>query len=182
MAPIDPISQAYLLQDAAQTEAVGAQIAQWLLAGQTDARLLEHFKIYLQGELGAGKTTVARALLRTLGVQGTIKSPTFTRVETYSSQAFKEIAHFDFYRLNDPQEWVDAGFAEIFVNAKLIVAEWPEMAQDVLPPADLLLNLLIAADGGHRGIRFEAGSPQGLNLAEHLANFLLPSGLMNDAP
>jgi tRNA threonylcarbamoyladenosine biosynthesis protein TsaE len=94
----------------------------------------------LDGDLGAGKTTLVRYLLQALGVQGRIKSPTYAVVEPYSLAAM-EIWHFDFYRFNDPQEWEDAGFRDIFASPGLKLVEWPQQAQGLLPQADLALHL-----------------------------------------
>jgi tRNA threonylcarbamoyladenosine biosynthesis protein TsaE len=94
----------------------------------------------LHGPLGAGKTTFVRHLLRALGVQGRIKSPTYAVVETYALPGL-EIAHFDFYRFEDPREWEDAGFRDVFAAPGLKLAEWPEKAAAVLPTPDLSLHL-----------------------------------------
>jgi tRNA threonylcarbamoyladenosine biosynthesis protein TsaE len=100
--------------------------------------------VTLHGDLGAGKTTFARHLLQALGVTGRIKSPTYAIVESYEPPAFP-VWHFDFYRFNDPQEWEEAGFRDIFASAGLKLAEWPQKAGNLLPPADL--DIAIAADG-----------------------------------
>jgi tRNA threonylcarbamoyl adenosine modification protein YjeE len=92
--------------------------------------------IALHGDLGAGKTTFVRHLLRALGVAGRIKSPTYAVVEPHETAAFPAW-HFDFYRFNDPREWEDAGFRDIFDGPGLKLAEWPEKAAGLLPPADL---------------------------------------------
>ncbi len=99
--------------------------------------------IALHGDLGSGKTTFARHLLQALGVAGSIKSPTYTIVEPYAVGAFS-VWHFDFYRFNDPQEWEDAGFRDIFASPGLKLVEWPEKAAAMLPVADLDLRLTIA--------------------------------------
>jgi tRNA threonylcarbamoyladenosine biosynthesis protein TsaE len=96
--------------------------------------------ITLHGDLGAGKTTLVRHLLRALGVQGRIKSPTYAVVEPHQAPGLA-IWHFDFYRFDDPREWEDAGFRDIFASTGLKLAEWPEKAAAVLPPADLAITL-----------------------------------------
>lgn len=101
---------------------------------------LERAFITLHGDLGAGKTTFARHLLQALGVHGRIKSPTYAIVESYDTAAFP-IWHFDFYRFNDPQEWEDAGFRDIFAGAGLKLVEWPQKAEGLLPQADLDIAL-----------------------------------------
>ena len=103
-----------------------------------------HAFITLQGPLGAGKTTLVRHLLRALGVASRIKSPTYTVMEPYRVGAL-DIAHFDFYRFNDPREWEDAGFRDVFARPGLKLAEWPEKAAGALPVPDLALHLGFSA-------------------------------------
>ncbi len=120
--------------------------------------------IELHGPLGAGKTTFVRHLLRALGVEGRIKSPTYTVMEPYALPGLV-ISHFDFYRFSDPREWVDAGFRDVFAAPGLKLAEWPEKAAGMLPVADLRLH--IDVDDAHpdgRRVRLEAGTPLGLEL------------------
>ena len=107
--------------------------------------------IELHGELGAGKTTLVRHLLRALGVQGRIKSPTYAVVEPYQVTRVQDdrplaIWHFDFYRFNDPREWEDAGFRDLFSSPGLKLAEWPEKAGALLPRADLVLRIEVRPD------------------------------------
>lgn len=123
---------AYLADDAA-TEALGAELAKYLAPGLV---------IYLRGDLGAGKTALARAMLRALGYQGKVKSPTYTLVEFYVISRLN-LYHFDFYRFNDPYEWLDAGFREYFNPASVCLVEWPEKAEGLLPPADIVIALRI---------------------------------------
>lgn len=101
--------------------------------------------IELHGNLGAGKTTFVRHLLRALGVQGRIKSPTYAVVEPHEADGFPAW-HFDFYRFDDPREWEDAGLRDIFAAPGLKLAEWPEKAAGVLPPADLAIHIEADAD------------------------------------
>jgi tRNA threonylcarbamoyladenosine biosynthesis protein TsaE len=96
----------------------------------------------LQGPLGAGKTTFVRHLLRALGVTGRIKSPTYTVMEPYQVSGV-DIAHFDFYRFNDPREWEDAGFRDVFARPGLKLAEWPDKAAGALPTPDLALHISV---------------------------------------
>ena len=96
--------------------------------------------IELHGDLGAGKTTFVRHLLRALGVQGRVKSPTYAVVEPYEIAGLS-IWHFDFYRFSDPREWEDAGFRDLFASPGLKLAEWPEQAGGLLPLADLVLRI-----------------------------------------
>ena len=106
--------------------------------------------IQLHGDLGTGKTTFARHLLKALGVSGRVKSPTYAVVEPYAVAGTTpddalDIWHFDFYRFNDPNEWEDAGFRDIFASAGLKLVEWPEKAGQHLPPADLDIHIEILA-------------------------------------
>lgn len=99
--------------------------------------------VELHGPLGAGKTTFARHLLHGLGVEGAIKSPTYTLMEPYSAAVHGgfDIAHFDFYRFDDPQEWEDAGFRDVFARPGLKLVEWPEKAAGLLPTCDLRITI-----------------------------------------
>jgi tRNA threonylcarbamoyladenosine biosynthesis protein TsaE len=108
--------------------------------------------IALRGDLGAGKTTFTRHLLQSLGVQGRIKSPTYALVESYEVDFADEgersaaagdfsIWHFDFYRLQHAQEYLEAGFADLMASPGLKLIEWPERAQALLPVADWTLTL-----------------------------------------
>jgi tRNA threonylcarbamoyladenosine biosynthesis protein TsaE len=101
--------------------------------------------IELHGDLGAGKTTFVRHLLRALGVQERVKSPTYTVMEPHESGGVA-IYHFDFYRFNDPREWEDAGFRDVFAGPGLKLAEWPEKAGGLLPVADLVMRIEPDAD------------------------------------
>jgi tRNA threonylcarbamoyladenosine biosynthesis protein TsaE len=123
---------------------------------------LGHAFITLQGDLGAGKTTFARHLLQALGVGGRIKSPTYAIVESYETDAFP-VWHFDFYRFNDAQEWEDAGFRDIFASPGLKLAEWPQKAEGLLPPADLDLAIRTEGDTA-RGITLRSGTALGTAL------------------
>jgi tRNA threonylcarbamoyladenosine biosynthesis protein TsaE len=125
---------------------------------------LARANIELRGPLGAGKTTFVRHLLRALGVAGRIKSPTYAVLEPYELPGLA-VSHFDFYRFTDPHEWVDAGFREIYAAPGLKLAEWPENAAAVLPPADLRL-CIEPHDDGSRQVRAEAGSALGLELLQ----------------
>jgi tRNA threonylcarbamoyladenosine biosynthesis protein TsaE len=103
----------------------------------------------LHGDLGAGKTTLVRHLLRALGVPGRIKSPTYAVVEPHTSRHCALLPpgevlciwHFDFYRFNDPREWEDAGFRELFGGPGLKLVEWPQRAGSLLPVIDLDIHL-----------------------------------------
>ena len=122
--------------------------------------------IELQGDLGAGKTTLVRHLLRALGVQGRIKSPTYAVVEPYELPGLN-VWHFDFYRFNDPREWADAGFRDIFTSSGLKLAEWPEKAAGCVPQADLVVRLEVDDDASRR-VRLTAQTALGAHLLHHL--------------
>ena len=122
--------------------------------------------ITLHGDLGAGKTTLVRHLLRALGVQGRIKSPSYAVLESYALRDWGgtgEVSHFDFYRFADPREWEDAGFRDIFTAPGLKLSEWPENAAGMLPPADLHIRLEVQADDS-RAVTLEAGTALGAAL------------------
>ena len=118
--------------------------------------------IELQGDLGAGKTTFVRHLLKSLGVEGRIKSPTYAVVEPYTLPEMS-IWHFDFYRFNDPREWEEAGFRDIFASTGLKLVEWPEKAGPHLPQPDLLLHLEVLPDDS-RAVTLAAHTPTGAEL------------------
>lgn len=102
--------------------------------------------IELHGTLGAGKTTFVRHLLHALGVTGRVKSPTYAVMEPYELPGGDQAWHFDFYRFDDPQEWEDAGFRDVFAARGLKIAEWPEKAQGMLPVPDLKIDIAIGDD------------------------------------
>jgi tRNA threonylcarbamoyladenosine biosynthesis protein TsaE len=123
--------------------------------------------VELHGPLGAGKTTFARHLLHGLGVVGAIKSPTYALMEPYRAGAAAggfEIAHCDFYRFDDPGEWEDAGFREVFANPGLKLVEWPEKAAGLLPPCDLRVWITPREGSEARDARFDALSETGREL------------------
>ena len=123
--------------------------------------------ITLEGPLGAGKTTFVRHLLRALGVTGRIKSPTYAVLEPHQAGTLA-IAHFDFYRFEDPREWEDAGFRDAFDRPGLNLAEWPDKAAGALPCPDLRLTIQPDDQGPEeaREVVLEAFSPRGLGLLE----------------
>jgi len=136
----DAASVTRQLANESDTMALGARVASTLTPGMV---------VYLRGELGAGKTTLARGILRGLGYAGKVKSPTYTLVEVYELSRLY-LYHFDFYRLDDPLGWIDAGLREHFSADTVCLVEWPEKAGGSLPPADLEIRLHL--DGQERGI------------------------------
>lgn len=130
-------SLGFELEDEAATLELGRQLGQALRPG---------LSIWLVGDLGAGKTTLARGLLRGLGFLGRVKSPTYTLVELYTLSRFN-LYHFDLYRIADPDEWEDAGFREYFNDTSVCLVEWPERARGMLPPPDVQIRLEFSGDG-----------------------------------
>jgi tRNA threonylcarbamoyladenosine biosynthesis protein TsaE len=102
--------------------------------------------IYLRGDLGAGKTTLVRALLNALGYQGRVKSPTYTLLEQYEAGGLN-LRHFDLYRFRDATEWEGAGFNDEFNGQNICLVEWPEQAENLLPQADIEIHFEILPDG-----------------------------------
>ena len=127
--------------------------------------------VWLDGDLGAGKTTLVRALLRGLGYTGPVRSPTYALVELYMLSSIYWY-HFDFYRFIDPREFLDAGLEEYFRNDAVCLVEWPGKAAGFVPLPDLALRLRFpakATDGG-RSIELLACSEQGSTCLNVLAN------------
>jgi tRNA threonylcarbamoyladenosine biosynthesis protein TsaE len=118
---------------AASAQALAALLQAPLVAG---ASIL----IELRGTLGAGKTTFTRHLLRAMGIEGRIKSPSYAVVESYEVHG-TPLWHFDFYRFADPREWEDAGFRDIFSSPGLKLVEWPDKAANLLPAADICMDI-----------------------------------------
>jgi tRNA threonylcarbamoyladenosine biosynthesis protein TsaE len=133
----------------AATLSLGAALAPCLRGGMV---------VYLSGELGAGKTTLARGILHALGHAGRVKSPSYTLVEPYKLSKLY-LYHFDFYRFTDPKELEEAGFREYFSQETVCLVEWPENAKDLLPAADLTIRLATAGAG--RQVEIEAGTEGG---------------------
>lgn len=121
--------------------------------------------LFLRGNLGAGKTTFARALLAALGIGERIKSPTYSLIESYRIDKLS-IHHIDMYRISDPGELEWLGLADLLVGPSLLVVEWPERGAGALPPADLVLDLTYAGRGRHAAVT--AATPVGLEWLEAL--------------
>jgi tRNA threonylcarbamoyladenosine biosynthesis protein TsaE len=144
------VSLNFNLPDSSVTEALGRALARSLPdtvrsgAGQAGA-VQDGAVVYLQGELGAGKTTCVRSLLRALGVTGLVRSPTYTLVETYPVAALTCV-HVDLYRLQSLTEVDELGLRDLVGPASLLLVEWPERGGAALPPADLTVDLGYAGD------------------------------------
>ena len=130
-----------------------------------------HLNISLEGDLGAGKTTFARHLIQGLGYESRVKSPTYTLCEPYPLIIpGKTLAmnHFDLYRMRDPLEWQEAGFAEYFDEPGFCLVEWPEKAEGTLPTFDIEIHLRAGADENERNITLQASSIQGMAVLEKM--------------
>ncbi len=145
------------LADEAATLALGARIAEEVAPGVC---------IHLRGDLGAGKTTLSRGILRGLGVAGRVKSPTYTLVELYVISKLN-LYHFDFYRFNDPEEWNDAGFRDLFNETNICLVEWPEKAGELLSPPELKIHLTMSPTMGRVAI-IQADTPRGQAMLQSL--------------
>jgi tRNA threonylcarbamoyladenosine biosynthesis protein TsaE len=146
----------YQIDDEQAMEAMGARLG----------RALEwRGVIYLAGDLGAGKTTLSRGLLRGLGYQGAVKSPTFTLVEPYDIDG-RAIYHFDLYRLLDPEELEFLGIRDYFTPDSLCLVEWPEKGKGVLPSPDLTIT--IAPQGAGRSLLLQGSSDHGAAVLQKL--------------
>jgi len=151
------------LPDAAATERAGAALARALAPGMV---------VTLAGELGAGKTTLARGMLRALGWQGAVKSPTFALVEHYPLSNLY-LYHFDFYRLEDAAEWDDAGVAECFRPDAVCLVEWPERVAGRLPAPDVAILLAHAGvDAAGRTLTATANTGVGERCIDALAGVI----------
>jgi tRNA threonylcarbamoyladenosine biosynthesis protein TsaE len=130
-----------------------ARVGSALAAGIAPGRVL-----HLSGELGTGKTTLVRGLLRALGVTGPIKSPSYAWVEPYTISSL-DLYHFDFYRFADRTAWLSSGLREYFRPDAVCIVEWPERAGDLLPPPDLAVSLHY--EGTARRAELRSFSPAG---------------------
>ncbi len=144
------------LPDEAATEAFGQALA----ACSKSLSL-----ITLSGDLGSGKTTLVRGLIRALGHDGAVKSPTFTVIEPYELQG-RPVMHLDLYRLEDPEELEFLGFRDMLDGSGLCLIEWPERARQLLPPADLRLQLSLENKG--RRLQWQAETPAGESVSTQL--------------
>ena len=172
------IVETFTWKDEAATVNFATRLARHWRAHPQNANLL----IFLHGNLGAGKTTFTRHLLRALGVAGRIKSPTYAVMEPHETPSGLAVFHFDFYRFSDPAEWEDAGLRDAFAAPALKLAEWPQQAGSLLPVPDL--DVLIAPEEGSaaedgalqaRRITLTAATPLGQRLLNTLDSHTLES-------
>ena len=114
--------------------------------------------IYLHGDLGAGKTTLSRGLIRGFGHEGKVKSPTYTLIEPYVVSSLN-LYHFDFYRFTSPDEYLDAGLDEYFAGEGVCIVEWPDKASPHLPSPDV--EIVLQAGGSGRDVAISANTEAG---------------------
>ncbi len=151
--------QHWQLTDETATLELGEMLGRALKARPESA--VETFTVFLQGDLGAGKTTLCRGLLRAFGHSGPVKSPTYTLVETYEFPEGK-VHHFDLYRLGDPEELEYMGIRDYFAPGSVCLLEWPERGFGVLPEADLQVKVSVSRSG--RLATLSAGSEAGQSM------------------
>lgn len=149
-------SLAFELENEAATVAFGLRLAKVLDAPTT---------LYLYGELGAGKTTLSRGIIQSLGHKGAVKSPTYTLVESYELDGM-EVYHFDLYRLSDPEELEFMGIRDYFSPTSLCLVEWPDRGEGLLPAADVKLELVY--QGENRKVTLTAESEKGERILQSL--------------
>ena len=145
-----------ILDNVDETEAYG----RWLLSV-----LPEKCLVFLVGQLGAGKTSLVRGMLRAAGYEATVRSPTYSLVEEYRLPE-KSVYHFDLYRLKDPEELEWMGMNDYLNDKALCLIEWPEMGVGFLPKADLEISLMVEGQG--RKLQLEAHDPNLKNTLEVL--------------
>lgn len=148
------------IADEGEMTALGCQLAAMRIPGMI---------IHLNGDLGMGKTTIARGFIRALGHSGAVKSPTYTLVEPYEF-ADVTVYHFDLYRLGDPEELEYIGMRDYLHDASVCLIEWPERGAGFLPPADLVIN--IERQGRGRKITLLARSVLGEDLIDSMSESL----------
>jgi tRNA threonylcarbamoyladenosine biosynthesis protein TsaE len=160
--PLQPLDLSLACE--ADTVGLGRALAALLLPGMV---------VFLHGDLGAGKTTLARGVARGLGHGGAVKSPTYTLVEPYSGLS-PPLYHFDLYRLGDPEELEFMGIRDYFTEASITLVEWPERGGRFLPAPDL--EITIALEGQGRAVRISASSDRGQRCLQALASQWPPRG------
>jgi len=157
----EPIHRSIYLADESATLDLGASLGE-ALRGWPNGLV-----VFLEGNLGAGKTTLCRGLLRGLGHSGAVKSPTYTLVEPYELGE-RTLNHFDLYRLGDPEELEYMGIRDYFKVGDVCVIEWPERGGGVLPEPDL--RVTVTVDGSGRRARLHNGTSLGERWLQHWAD------------
>lgn len=147
------------LADEAATESFAARLSVCIQPGMV---------IYLTGDLGAGKTTLVRALLKALGYSGHVKSPTYTLLEHYEIGGL-HLLHFDLYRFDSSDEWKQAGFRDEFDQRNICLIEWPEKAQGLVPAADIIIAFEILP--GSRNLKIRAPTQSGRKCLKYLQHW-----------
>lgn len=149
---------------------LGSLAATKSLADSIASVIIPNFVVALNGELGAGKTTLVRYILQKMGIEGTIKSPTYTLVEPYQIGT-TDIYHFDLYRFNSLDEWFESGFDEYFVHHSICFIEWAEKALELIPVVDW--NITITVPDSNRIVEITPNTAKGrlclTNLIQHAA-------------
>ena len=151
------VMQNFLLKNEKQTLRFGKQFGQGLIKGCV---------VYLEGELGSGKTTFVRGVLSGLGYTGKVKSPTYTIVESYNLGQY-EIYHFDLYRLADPEELEYLGIRDYFNENSVVLVEWPDKGLGFLPDPDVIIQLTYVDDG--RNVTIRSNSEKGEHLLHEIS-------------
>ena len=152
------------LADAQATESLGAGLAAAIPSVGVDGLV-----VHLHGDLGAGKTTLVRGLLRRLGVTGVVRSPTYTLVEPYQAGAITGV-HVDLYRLRDPNDMEDLGLRDYLGPGTVLMIEWPEQGGAQTPPADLNIDIDYAGEARRASLRpMSASGTKWVNLWKNIA-------------
>jgi len=149
---------AYLLIDEAATVAAGDNLAKVLHWQFDQQQAQQALVVFLNGDLGAGKTTLTRGFVRGMGHKGNVKSPTYTLVEPYELPPW-QVYHFDLYRLADPEELEYMGIRDYFADNCCCFIEWPEKGAGLLANADIIINMVYK--GEQRMIELQASSSRG---------------------
>ena len=144
------------------------------LGAKLASRLVSGMLVYLEGELGMGKTTLARGIIQSLGHSGAVKSPTYTIVEPYELAALT-VYHFDLYRLEQAQELEFMGVRDYFDGSSVCLIEWPERGKGVLPSADIVIT--IERENVGRLVIFRSHTALGEQLVQWMAETVTPAGV-----
>lgn len=153
---------AFTVPNADAMRQLGADIGKALLDSNAPAQC-----VALEGELGAGKTTLVSGVLAAAGIEGPVRSPTYTLIEPYEATG-RFIYHLDLYRLTDPGEIEPLGIRDLLHGGSILLIEWPSRGQGRLPPIDLSIELSYVQSGEGRAVRAVAGSSAGIKVLEHL--------------